>query len=80
MERAGRSFSTIFDMPTIFHVLSQRPSLTGSGITLDALVRHADVAGWDQHAVVGMPAEDPHPEVERLPPDRGGPANAARRR
>ena len=50
----------------ILHVLSQRPSLTGSGITLDALVRHADRAGWDQRVVVGVPATDPHPEVGGL--------------
>ena len=33
-------------MPRVLHVLSQRPSLTGSGITIDALVRHAGKAGW----------------------------------
>jgi glycosyltransferase involved in cell wall biosynthesis len=50
----------------VLHVLSQRPSLTGSGITLDALVRFAGRAGWDQRVVVGVPATDPHPEVGGL--------------
>ena len=45
--------------PVILHVLSQRPSLTGSGITLDALVRHA-APGWNQVVVVGVPLEQTH--------------------
>lgn len=57
-------------MPKVLHLLSQRPSLTGSGITLDALVRHAATAGWDQQVVVGVPADDPSPEVGGLEPDR----------
>jgi alpha-maltose-1-phosphate synthase len=55
---------------TVLHILTQRPSLTGSGVTLDALTRHAQAAGWDQHAIVGTPAKDPHPPVGPLPPDR----------
>ena len=54
----------------ILHILSQRPSLTGSGITLDAMVRHADTAGHDQRVVVGVPADDPRPEVGGLAGDR----------
>jgi glycosyltransferase involved in cell wall biosynthesis len=50
----------------VLHILSQRPSLTGSGITLDALVRHAGPAGWEQRVVVGVPGTDPHPEVGGL--------------
>lgn len=57
-------------MHRILHLLSQRPSLTGSGITLDALVRHAATTGWDQRVVVGVPADDPSPEVGGLPADR----------
>lgn len=53
-------------MPRILHLLSQRPSLTGSGITLDALVRHAATAGWEQQVVVGVPAEDASPDVGGL--------------
>lgn len=45
-------------MPKVLHVLSQRPSRTGSGITLDAVVRQAEMAGWQQAAVVGIPAGD----------------------
>lgn len=54
----------------ILHILSQRPSLTGSGITLDAMVRHADRAGYEQRVVVGVPAADPAPEVGGLATDR----------
>jgi len=53
-------------MPRVLHVLSQRPSRTGSGITLDAVVRHAAEAGWKQRVVVGTPANQPHPEVGGL--------------
>lgn len=56
-------------MPRILHLLSQRPSLTGSGITLDALVRHAATAGWEQRVLVGVPADDPSPEVGGLDDD-----------
>ena len=52
----------------VLHVLSQRPSLTGSGITLDAMVRHAAASGWEQRAVVGVPAADPSPPVGGLDP------------
>jgi len=57
-------------MARVLHVLSQRPALTGSGITLDALVRHAGEAGWQQRAVVGVPAEEPRPDVGELPPEQ----------
>lgn len=53
----------------ILHVLSQRPSLTGSGITLDAMVRRAATAGHDQRVVVGVPADQPRPEVGGLQTD-----------
>ncbi len=54
----------------ILHLLSQRPSLTGSGITLDAIVRRAAEAGHDQRVVVGVPADDPRPEIGGLDTDR----------
>jgi len=53
-------------MPRVLHALSQRPSLTGSGVTLDAMVRHAARAGWDQRVVVGVPADEPAPAVADL--------------
>ena len=54
----------------VLHLLSQRPSLTGSGVTLEALVRHAAASGrYEQRAVVGVPAEDPRPRVADLSPD-----------
>ena len=45
----------------ILHLLSQLPSLTGSGVTLDALVRLAGEAGWHQQAVVGAPVCETRP-------------------
>ena len=51
----------------VLHVLSQRPLLTGSGITLDSMVHAAREAGWDQHAIVGSPASNPAPNVGGLP-------------
>ncbi len=57
-------------MPRVLHILSQRPSLTGSGVTLDALVRHAHRSGWQQSVVAGVPDNDPVPEVGGLPTDR----------
>ena len=45
----------------ILHLLSQRPSRTGSGVTLDAIVRLAGRAGWRQQAVVGVPANEKKP-------------------
>jgi len=56
--------------PRVLHLLSQRPSLTGSGITLDALVRHAGSVGWDQHVIVGVPVEEREPTVQDLPGER----------
>jgi glycosyltransferase involved in cell wall biosynthesis len=50
----------------VLHALSQRPSLTGSGVTLDAIVRRAGTAGWQQLVVVGTPAEAPAPAVGGL--------------
>ncbi len=42
----------------ILHILSQRPSRTGSGVTLEAMVREAARAGWEQAAVIGAPTGD----------------------
>jgi len=53
-------------MPRVLHILSQRPSLTGSGVTLDALVRHAAAADWEQCVVAGVPAGEPLPDVGGL--------------
>jgi glycosyltransferase involved in cell wall biosynthesis len=49
-------------MPRVLHVLAQRPGLTGSGVTLDALVAHAARGGWEQTVVVGTPVDD-HPRL-----------------
>jgi glycosyltransferase involved in cell wall biosynthesis len=54
----------------ILHALSQRPSLTGSGITLEALVRYGQEAGHDQRVVVGVPADELEPSVGGLSGDR----------
>ena len=50
----------------VLHLLSQRPAFTGSGVSLDSIVRLAAAAGWQQDVVVGTPAEDPHPQVGGL--------------
>ena len=50
----------------VLHVLSQRPSRTGSGVTLDSIVRCADERGWEQHAVVGTPHDESRPTVGGL--------------
>lgn len=52
----------------VLHILSQRPDLTGSGVTLAALTRQAGLSGWTQAAVVGTPLDDPAPAVGDLPP------------
>ncbi len=51
-------------------VLSQRPELTGSGITLDALAREAAAAGHEPYVLCGVPAGEPVPSVGGLPADR----------
>ena len=53
----------------VLHVLSQRPSLTGSGVTLDAMVREAERAGWEQRVVIGRPVDDPASGVGGLSAD-----------
>lgn len=57
-------------MPRILHVLAQRPGRTGSGVTLDALVRETErIGAWEQHVVCGVPVGDA-PEVGGLGVDR----------
>jgi len=51
----------------VLFALSQRPELTGSGITLDALVREAAAAGHEPRVVCGIPAGEPVPAVGGLP-------------
>ena len=53
-------------MARVLHVLSQRPLLTGSGVTLDALVRRAAAADWEQHVAIGVPESGPAPAVGGL--------------
>lgn len=50
----------------ILHLLSQRPSRTGSGITLDSVVRLAGRAGYHQQAIVGVPNSETHPVLGDL--------------
>ena len=54
----------------VLFVLSQRPELTGSGITLDALVREAAAAGHEPWVLCGVPAGQRVPPVGGLPADR----------
>jgi alpha-maltose-1-phosphate synthase len=55
---------------TIVHILAQRPGHTGSGVTLDAIVRHAQSAGWDQWIAAAIADGDSIPEIGGLPPGR----------
>lgn len=57
-------------MARVLHLLSQRPLLTGSGITLEALVREASTAGWEQSVSVGIPQSASHPVIGDLPPEK----------
>jgi glycosyltransferase involved in cell wall biosynthesis len=61
--------STTTTKKKILHILSQRPNLTGSGVTLDAVIQNATLAGYEQYAIVGTPINDPHPDVGGLPED-----------
>jgi len=54
----------------ILFLLSQRPELTGSGITLDALVRQASAHGHEPWVLCGVPVDEPVPSVGGLPPER----------
>ena len=54
----------------VLHVLAQRPGQTGSGVTLDALVREAGLRGWDQLVVVGVPTGESVPAIGGLAADR----------
>ncbi len=60
-------------MARVLHVLAQRPHLTGSGVTLDALVARAARAGWEQAVVCAIPDGEPMPAVGDLPPERISP-------
>ncbi len=42
----------------ILHLLSQRPDSTGSGIYIQAMIREAAAAGYDNFLVAGVPAKD----------------------
>ena len=59
----------------VLHLLSQRPGWTGSGVALDALMRTAQRAGWEQGAVVGTLPDDPMPAVADEPPADEMPAD-----
>jgi len=50
----------------LLHVLSQRPSLTGSGVTLFALASEAATMGWEQSVLCAVPADDPSPVVASI--------------
>lgn len=50
----------------ILHLLSQQPAKTGSGVALLAMVRHAANAGHAQRAVIGLPLNEPLPQVAPL--------------
>jgi glycosyltransferase involved in cell wall biosynthesis len=53
----------------VLHILTQRPGHTGSGVTLEALVRAASARGWEQRVAAGTPSDDPAPRVGDLAQD-----------
>jgi glycosyltransferase involved in cell wall biosynthesis len=57
-------------MPSVLHVLAQRPGLTGSGVTLNALAAEIEARGWRQHIVCAAPAHEPAPSVPGVAPER----------
>jgi len=52
----------------ILHLLSQQPAKTGSGVCLLAMAAYGAEAGFDQRAVIGLPAAEPKPEILPLAP------------
>jgi glycosyltransferase involved in cell wall biosynthesis len=52
----------------VLHLLSQQPAKTGSGVALLAMVRLGAEAGWRQRAVIGLPGEEPLPDIPPLAP------------
>ena len=54
-------------MRRVFHVLAQRPSLTGSGVTLAELVREGAARGYEQRVLAGVPADDADVSLPGLP-------------
>ncbi len=43
-------------MPKILHVLSQIPARTGSGVFFESIIREFQQAGYEQQAIIGLPA------------------------
>ncbi len=54
----------------VLHVLSQRPSHTGSGITLKALISGGNKRDIDSAAVIGVPAVCKDPVLDELPKEK----------
>ena len=50
--------------PNVLHLLSQQPGKTGSGVYLEAMLRHGTEIGIEQRVVVGMPAGEKLPRIE----------------
>ena len=47
----------------ILHILSQQPGKTGSGVYLQAMVRHAGYRHYRQRVVCGLPGSSPLPDI-----------------
>lgn len=52
----------------ILHLIGQRPELTGSGVVLQALAKHASHSGHENFLVAGVPDHTPE-KLENFPPD-----------
>ncbi|MFO8084680.1 MAG: glycosyltransferase family 4 protein [Desulfobacterales bacterium] len=53
----------------VLHILSQQSGKTGSGVYLQAMVRHGTFAGIVQQVITGLPFGEPLPEIEPLSPE-----------
>lgn len=53
-------------MKKILHVLSQRPSRTGSGVYLENIIREAHEKGYEQGAIVGLSQEENEWTLEEI--------------
>ena len=57
-------------MTTVLHLLAQRPSATGSGVTIEAMVASGAELGLEQFVACGLPEGDATPPVGGLSTER----------
>ncbi|MBN1958551.1 MAG: glycosyltransferase family 4 protein [Desulfuromonadales bacterium] len=62
----------------VLHLLSQVPDATGSGIYLQAALRHAQHRGYENFLLAGVPVASRHHEKLTLPPENFRPLHFGR--